>query len=135
MSTHCQTAWQTRLYAILTGDATLMALVTGVFDFVPDQQSFPTVTIGDDVFVNWDNHSANGFQGTSTIHTWSQMPGKNEAMSIMNRIYTLLHANIDLGIPGFKTVSSRCTKNQIVVDPDGYTHHGIQVFSLMLGGN
>lgn len=136
MSTHVQKVLQERIYSILSTDTILFGVcgLTGVFDFVKDNQSFPYVKIGDDVLNDWSNHSDCGFQGTSTIHSWSQAAGKAQVMGIMDRIYMLLN-NVDLALVGFKTVSCRQGQSRILLDPDGYTHHGIQIFNLMLGGN
>ena len=40
-------ALQERIYSTLNGDSTLGALITGVFDGVPDGQTLPIVVIGE----------------------------------------------------------------------------------------
>ena len=42
MATHVQSDLQTKIYDILTGDATLMALVSDrIYDHVPDNTDYP----------------------------------------------------------------------------------------------
>ena len=54
-------ALQERIYSTLNGDSTLGALITGVFDGVPDGQALPIVVIGE--------QTSNRFRNKRTIRT------------------------------------------------------------------
>lgn len=133
MVVHVQTVLQTKIYEMLTGDVTLMDLVDGVFDFVPDNEAFPYVTIGLDEQSDFSTHTDNGFVGFIQIDVWSRSPGKKETKDIQNRIYELLHPNL-VTLTGFKVNNFRCDLTRIEKDPDGITHHGIQRFNTLIGG-
>lgn len=134
MADHPQNLVQTKIYDILTGDLTLMGLVVGVWDNAPDNSDYPYVEIGDDDHSDWSSHTHQGFSSDLRLHFWSQARGRKEIKDIMNRVYTLLH-NIDLAIVNFPTVSFRCELNEVIIDIDGRTYHGVQRYSLLLGGN
>lgn len=82
----------TAIYSLLTSDVTLMALITGVFNEVPQKQTFPYVVIGND-----DNNERKfntfGKKGKEThifIHVYSLYKGDSEALGIAERIDVLL---------------------------------------------
>jgi hypothetical protein len=62
---------QTAVYSAITGDATIMAKITGVFDFPPKDQPYPFVTIGEATVIPWRTHSQPGVEATLTLHIWS----------------------------------------------------------------
>lgn len=132
--THPQSLIQARIFAILTSDATLMALITGVFDGMPENQEYPYVNIGEYFLGDFGSHTTSGVDGTITLHAWSQTVGNKSVQMILNRMYSLLHA-IDLAITGFPTITFRCSLNQVLDDPDGRTKHGVQKYRLITGGN
>lgn len=134
MAIHVQDLLQIKIFEILSNDATLSALINGVFDNVPDNLDPPFVVIGDTSLSDFGSHTHSGFQGELTIHAWSEDMGRKKIMTIMNRIYTLLH-NIDLAITNYKTIVFRCETNEILVENDNRTHQGVQTYKIMLGGN
>lgn len=83
---------QKALHIKLTGDATLMTKITGVFDVfsVPDKQTFPYITIGDMTEVSDNTLNRLGKEATITLHIWSQYKGKKEALDILNRLNQIL---------------------------------------------
>lgn len=127
---------QAKIFGILDGAGSLDSLMGAgrVFDDVPDNQPMPYIEIGDDVLNDFGGHTFSGFEGTVTINVWSEALGKKECKEIQEAVYTLLH-NIDLALAGFNTINFRYSDGDIIGDPDGRTHHGIQLFNIMLGGN
>lgn len=90
---------QTGIYNILAGDATLGALITGVYDSVPEGTALPYVVIGDPSSADWDTKDTKGQRGLFYIHVWSEYAEWSEAYSIMDRIDTLLAgASISLSV-------------------------------------
>jgi len=138
MSTHPQILLQIKIFDLLRLDATLIALLANgaksVFDNVPENPDFPYIVIGDDTFSDWSAHDFSGFVGTATIRVWSQKSGRKECKGIQNRIYTLLQ-RVKLGLVGFADIQFRLGAQNIIKDPDGKTHQGIQTFNFTLGGN
>jgi hypothetical protein len=82
---------QTAIYTKLTGDATLMSKVKGIFDHVPDTAEFPYVAIGDFTEAPWDSFSRDGRDVTVTFHIWSRYSGFKEAEDILSIIVGLLN--------------------------------------------
>lgn len=128
--------FQRALYQLLKNDPTLAGEGNkGVFDFVPDNQAFPYVRIGDIEWVDFSTHTEDGFEGTCTIHTWSRPVdrGRRETLILQGIIYSLLHRS-NLAIENYANVSLRFVSSNILVDPDNVTVHGIQVFRLLIAG-
>jgi len=65
------TALQIKIYSLLTGNATLMNMVTGVYDIAPDNAKLPYITIGNDSLGGWDTHTSNGVEGYYQIDVWT----------------------------------------------------------------
>lgn len=124
---------QQRIYQVLTGNADLMAKITGVFDHTPQGQAYPYVTIAhNDSLEGVGSHTASSFTGVLWIHSWSQALGRKEVKEIMVDVYGSLH-KLDLNIEGFNTINMRFGTDNIDLDPDGKTYHGVQSFNLALG--
>jgi hypothetical protein len=134
MAVHISNLLQKRLYEILTQDLELMELVTGVFDVVPDEQSFPFIMIGKDTLNDFGSHSTSGFEGSCDVDVYSQAHGLKEAKEIASKVYTLLH-EIDLALEGFPTLSFRCDMLDIFKEPDNRTIRALLRFKLLIGGN
>jgi hypothetical protein len=122
---------QKAIYDALTGDSDLMALITGVFDNVPQGQAFPYVTIGDDILTDWASHTFDGASIEASIHAWARANGRKGCKSIQAEIRRILH-DVSLSVSGFKTVSLRQTFENTMLDPDNETYHGVQRFSVLL---
>lgn len=82
----------TAIYSKLTGDSTLMALITGVFNFVPQKQTYPYVVINDsDLFeTKMNTFAKKGKETRIFIHVHSLYKGDSEALGIAERIDSLL---------------------------------------------
>lgn len=128
------------IYEILSQDSDLQTLLGGtstdkkVYDRVPQEKSYPFVTIGD---MQWDdrgNHTWEGWQGLLTINVWYREPnaGRKGVQEIQKRIDELVHKT-DPCIDGWNIVVLRRSSVNIVMEPDNITLHGIQKFNLMLG--
>lgn len=111
----------------LDGDATLGALVTGVFDHVPDEQDLPYVTLDGPEGKDWSAKDFDGMEHSMMIHSWSEIPGWKEVQDIMSRVHELLH-DVALTLSGFTLVNLRFESHQQLRDPDGVTRHGVQRF-------
>lgn len=122
---------QIAVYNKLTGNTALMAAITGVYDFIPDRQSFPFVTIGEGDFQDRGSHDTDGWTAVITINTWSRARGRKGAYDIMALIDTAMH-NGSLSITGSRALVLRRDTSTVLVDPDAVTYHGVQRFKLLL---
>lgn len=120
-------ALQKAVYAALMSSSALMALIRGVFDWVPDATEFPYVSIGDDTGVDFSGCTFVGKELTLTIHTWSRGNGRTEAKSIQAEIRKALD-RAALTLTGATLIVILSEFEQTMLDPDGVTYHGIQRF-------
>ena len=69
-----------------------MALITGVFNFVPQKQTYPYVVINDsDLFeTKMNTFGKKGKETRIFIHVYSMYKGDSEALGIAERIDSLL---------------------------------------------
>ena len=75
-------ALQQAIYTALTGDSTLMAMITGVHDHVPQETAFPYVTIGESTARDWRTVGRKGAEATLILHAWSRSRGRKQAKQI-----------------------------------------------------
>lgn len=123
---------QKAIYEALSADVALNAVITGVFDNVPDgYDSFPFVTIGEDVFTQWDTDRKTGFSASVTIHSWSRFKGHKETKTVQSLIYDVLH-NAEFSYTGYDSVLCQERSNQSNIDPDGLTRHGVQTYNILM---
>lgn len=138
MAEHVHEALQTKLYSLLSSDSGaggVNTLVSGrIYDFVPDNPTYPFVTMGDIETRDWGSHTHDGFEADATIRVWSQGAGRKEALQVMARVYELLH-NINLSITDYPTITCREADRRVVRESDGETYQGIQRYRIILGGN
>lgn len=119
------------IYSRLTGDATLMGLVEGIYDDVPQDTDYPYVVIGEETTLNNGSKTLDGLEHTLTLHVWSRYRGLKETKQIMERIYALLHT-YDLAVTGASLVNLRQEFSSTFVDADGLTRHGVIRFRAMV---
>ena len=88
----------------LRADAALDALVSGVFDRVPQDQSFPYVQVGYSTQNPWDAFSSDGFDLTTTIYVWHEAGYNAPGLAVAAEIERLLDDVRDLDVDGFHVV-------------------------------
>ncbi|MFJ4987894.1 DUF3168 domain-containing protein [Streptomyces sp. NPDC088732] len=108
---------QQALSARLSGDEDLQALITGVFDFVPEKQAYPFVVIGEATETPDNRHGGFGRQTSVTLHVWSQYRGYTQALQI-GAIITGLLDHQPLPIAGLDWISTRFEFSQTLTDPE-----------------
>lgn len=122
---------QKALFSLLTGDATLTGLVTGVYDHVPDNTPEPYVVIGDDDIDEWATMGTNGGNAEVTIHTWTTGSELAPCKTIMARIYDLVH-KASLSVSGYNTAGCLSEFSATFKEADNRTMHGVQRFRVWL---
>jgi hypothetical protein len=127
---------QQAIYEILTADPTLMSLVTGVFDFVPDNQNFPYIHLAKfkpvSSFGTSDHY---GQEVRATIFIWNQRIGPNayqgykQIDEIMNAIQRLLVWTF-FPIQGWHNAGCWPEDEDTFLDSDGITRHGSLIYKI-----
>lgn len=117
------------VYGALTGDATLMSMVTGVYSHVPQDTSYPYIVIGDVSSNDLSTMKDDGQQYSCRIHVWSQYKGSYETATILDRIHTVLHRT-QLSVAGANTATAMLGGVTLLRDPDGLTWHGVGDFTI-----
>lgn len=109
------------IYARITGDHPTRK----VFDFVPDNETFPYITIGEDTDNDESTKTEQGSDITTTIHVWSRYAGSVEANQMLDEVLqSLTRAPLDLSASGFSVWQMR--KDYVTVfDQDLDTRHGV----------
>ena len=126
-------ALQSSVYSTLSNDNTLSSTYgASVFD-VPEDTSYPYITIGEDNISEFGTKDLDGTTSTMTIHIWSEYKGSKETKQIMDRIHDLLHDS-SLSVSGFNLINMRFEFSDIMRDPDGITRHGVMRFRAELRG-
>lgn len=121
---------QQAIFTALTGDATLMAMITGVHDHVPQGAAFPYVTIGESSARAWGAAGVDGIETTIIIHVWSRKRGHSEVKLVLAEVYRVLH-DADLTVSGHVLVRLRFGFTQSIRDNDGATYHGIARYTAL----
>lgn len=109
---------QAAIYQVLTGDATLMGMVTGVYDAVPEGAGYPYVVIGEAMEVPAGAHDRYGRETVETLHIWSDYRGFAQSQQIASRVVALLDHQ-PLTIDGHHHVATRYEFAQQLRDPAG----------------
>jgi uncharacterized protein DUF3168 len=87
---------QTAFHSRLTGDSTLMGLVTGIFDGAPEGQPPPYITYGDHVDGTMPTFGGHwNCQATIMLDLWSQSLDKAECYQILAEVNRLLVTTVN----------------------------------------
>ncbi|NBX02711.1 MAG: DUF3168 domain-containing protein [Alphaproteobacteria bacterium] len=118
---------QKSIYEALTNDIALIALIRGVYDHTPQNSAFPYIAFGEVTSREWSNVEDAGMEQQVTLNIWSREGGRKEAISIMERVYTVLH-QVSLTIEGQSLVSLRFVTSKVMLGNDGFTYQGNMQF-------
>lgn len=121
---------QAAIYSKLTGDTTLMGLVTNrVYDDVPESTAFPFVEFGDTSDDADNTFSKNGRRATVSVDVWSRYRGNKEALSILDRIGLVLE-RVALTVTGYVHIATSQGRVGVTRQGDGITRRGTITFSV-----
>ena len=125
-------ATQKAVYGALTGDAALMARITGVYDQTPQAGTFPYLVIGDGVTEPWDADTEEGSTVVLVVHAWDRSHrGRKAIKEIQGEVRRILHRQ-KMTVEGSATVGCDMESTDSFMDADGMTFHGVQRFSLTI---
>ena len=115
---------QKAVYAALTGDSALMAMITGVHDHVPQGAAFPYVTIGQSTARDWRTVGHKGVELTLIIQAWSRKRGHKEAKQVLAEVYRIID-DAKLTVPGHVLVWLRFEFAEFLPSADGVSYDGV----------
>ncbi len=123
---------QTTVYNALIGNNPLTTKLGGnnIYDFVPENTSFPYVKVGDQTMVDDGTKDKKGSDFTLIVHTFSRYRGSKEIKEIMSLIYDVLHES-SLSVSGASN-NMRFEFSDIIKESDGLTTHGVQRFRVFV---
>lgn len=108
---------QAAVYTRLTADEQLAALITGIYDYVPEDAVFPYVTVGEAIETPDNTVAGLGRQTVITLHVWTRARGHAKGLTIAARITALLDHQ-PLTIPGSAHIATRYEFGQTLIDPE-----------------
>lgn len=126
---HASAELQTTIFETLTSDPSVLALLGGpkVFDRVPEQATFPYLTLGRTAVMDWSTGTEDGAEHILTLHVWAKGGGKRETYEIMDKVSSRLHDS-HLPLEGHQLVNLQLQFAEARQEPESATYHGILRF-------
>lgn len=122
---------QAAIITTLTTNAPHRALVTGVYDAVPQTTAFPYESIGA-LSEQWQDGFTDGFRlVTLQLDTWSRYHGRKECQTIQASQIGLLN-RVSLALATLHCVYCRLDYDDVLLDPDGITWHGVTRYLILV---
>ena len=131
MSTLASLALQQAIFLRLSGDADLMAAVSGVFDHVPETAVLPYVRLGAVSASDWSSKSFSGQRHRISVQIFSEAPGEAEAKALAGTVHALLdrasltlagHQLVRLGFEGLQMLREPGDITQALLRFEALTH-------------
>lgn len=129
MSAISSLAVQQALVVHLTADATLMGLVSGVYDAVPQGAAYPYVVMDEQHTRSWNTTTTQGAELTFALHVFSREAGRKAVLTILERLYALLQETA-LSVSGQSFTHVRFTHQEVELMEDAVTFHGAQLYRI-----
>lgn len=114
---------QQAIYARLTADTDLSALISGVFDEVPEaaakDQVKPYVVFAEITETPMDTHDRRGWEVLVTLNVWSAYRGFGRSGEVIGHLDRILN-RVDLEVDGWELISIARVANGVrrVADPN-----------------
>lgn len=128
-------ALQVGIYELLDGDATLDALILGVFDGVPEDTTLSDgdgyVVVGEVMAIPDGTHDGHGRQTSATVHTWTRAESHRPGNAIGGRVAALLTsqaATLDALVDGHAVWRVAHEFTQTLDDPEPGIRHRVDRF-------
>lgn len=122
-------------YTYLKQDTVLQALLTGIYDEIPENEQFPYLYMGDSTEIPLDGYNQTRRTITLTLHVWSQAVSMEEIETIMGQLSLLLHHQTLPDTTGYVCISCEREFETTFRESDGITRHGTQRFRFLLEKN
>ena len=124
MSIHPLKPMHVALYQALTGNAPLMALVSDVYDHVPQSAAFPYLVIEDSTAERIGMLGALSYRCETHLLLFSRQAGRKEIMEIIGALNVLLHHG-SLSVTGFEVAALELLEVDTAHMADGITTRAI----------
>jgi hypothetical protein len=109
----------------LSEDTELNNLVSGVYDKVGEDKTYPYVTVGEPTVTPQESKTSYIENIPWVLHAFSQYNGKKQSYDILNAMQKAL-TRYKWDIPGFTVRNFKIEPNmQVITDIDGQTYHSI----------
>jgi hypothetical protein len=122
---------QVAAHSALMESDVLMALITGVYDAVPQEAVCPYLVWGECSAKPWGELGAQGMEQLITLNSYSQSAGRRETADIMRVTQELLN-HAPLEVDGYVLVLLRVRSIKVELEKDGLTYKGSLQMSALL---
>lgn len=129
----CEWELQKAVYARIMGSSEVMAMVTGVYDHVPQGTEFPYVVLQMVGSSDYSNIAEAITQVRMVLVVYTRERGSKTALSIMAEIKALLHQAI-FAVEGYVLHSCYFVDSELQQLSDGVTYRGNMGFKAFLEG-
>jgi len=103
-----------------------------IYDHVDERTSCPYISMGPIRGLPWTDKSQDGQEVYATLDFWSEHHGRAEAAKMMDDALQAITAS-DLTLAGgFLAAFSDLDTNEIIVDIDGVSRHGILILKFLI---
>lgn len=107
-----------------------------VFDAFPsDGDPLPRVVLGSMNSRAWGDKFVPGQDVIATIDVWTDYDGSAQAAEIMDKVLDALTSGVLQLTGGFRAAFSRLDYQDLIIDIDGRTRHGILRFRFLIDEN
>lgn len=120
------------VYEALTADSALMALISGVYDRVPEGTALPYV-----VFDRTESSDASSGADEAErialgLNVYSRSGGRKQVLDIMERLHAVLHHQTPVLTGGWRAVWMRVDTARVRMLGDGMTWQGVASVSALV---
>lgn len=123
---------QKAVYNALVADSALMALVSGVYDRVPEGAALPYVVFADVASRDASNASDAAERIELEINVYSRGGGRKETLDILERLHAALHRQAPVLTGGWRMVWMRADAARVRMLGDGMTWQGNTLVSALI---
>jgi hypothetical protein len=101
-----------------------------VYDAVPENPTFPYITIGATQIINEKAECLQGAEVYQTVDVWSRARGKGEVKAVARDVIAAIDDG-DLSTDAVAVNSCLLEDVNYLDDPDGLTHHAVIIFHIL----
>jgi len=123
---------QEAVYNALTSNDDLMCLVTGIYDFVDQEKSYPYITIGESSGLEFDTFYDVGRSVLFGVHVWSNDRGTKKAQEVLSEVYSSLNRVKLVGDDTVNFITCQFESNDMFRDDGGLIWHGQHQYRILI---
>ena len=123
---------QKAVYQALTGNADLLCLVNGIYDFIDQDLEYPYITIGETTDLEWDTFYDVGRASLFGVHVWSNDRGTKKSQEILSEVYKSLNRVKLATDEDFNFVTCQYESGDMFRDDGGLIWHGVHQYRIIV---